>query len=189
LLEDLRAPTQNEPESAKGEHAPGALAHLPLAQQREVYTCQLAAAVETREALDKCLVDATAANVPKRSLLPFAWLRARASGDSAGVVQAEQAAKEAGFTVEQLATLAVGASPAGAGEIAAAHAPQKLVEVAAPTQLTPAIPSEQPAVAKTSRIDEGVAGGALALGAAALVWLVVERSRRTKVSESAQQAK
>lgn len=190
VVEDLKSLAAKEPKAVPSERTIGVAArYLPLAQQREVYACQLAAMAEA--ALDPCLKDAAAAGVPDSSLLPFQWAHARASGDDAALARVEAAAKRAGVLAADLKRLAVGGrdqavkvapAPTVSGVVTLEQTP-----AAAPSaRVAPtigAVVDEAESGAKVSGglpLEEGIAVGAAALGVAALAWLVVDRGRKAK---------
>lgn len=160
VLEELRVEASKDPNATPAAPATGATARLPIAQQREVYACRLAASVESQVALEECLKNARAANVPQRSLWPFEWVLFRARNDATGSAAVERAAKEAGLSGADLARLATG---------------ELRVEGAAPSN-----PAPRAMVAKGGGLDEVLAIGAGALGVAAVIWLAMDRERRSK---------
>jgi hypothetical protein len=183
VLEDLRAEAVKDPAAVPSRRA-GAPAHLPLAQQREIYACQLAASVAVQAALEECLQSAAAIGVPKRSLLPFEWALLHAKGDVTGSAAVERAAKEAGLVASDLARVAVGGVPLGpvlSASVASNVAPTPAVADAESGQVTdPSSPNPSATIAKGGRWEEVFAIGAGAIGVAALVWLAMDRGRRSK---------
>lgn len=189
VIEDLKPLSDKDPKAMPSERTPGSAAgYLPIVQQREVYACQLAAMVQ--EGLDKCLKDATAAGLAKPRLLPFQWADARSKGDAVAVGRIERSAAQAGIAVEDLPRLAVGGRAQVAKAAPVSTASSAVIPRPAPTVAAAQIPVPKAEEAAPSAkaggalpLEEGIAVGAAAVGAAALAWLIVDRSRKAKATQ------
>lgn len=187
LLEDLRAEAREQPTAIPSQAGTRNQGYLPLAQQRELYACRLAATMEVQAALESCLKDASAVGVSKRALLPFEWKLHHDKGDVEGAAAVERAATAAGLHAEDLAKLAVGAAQdvgllLKGAPLAASTAPTGTSTVEA----SPLARAEANATrgAAGAPLEVALAIGAGALGVALLTWLAIDRGKRFKAAEA-----